>query len=214
MKVTRMGVLAVAMLALLASAGLAGAQQGAIYADLATAIKESGLDTTKVLRFDPIAFEDGVATYQLWQHGRDDQVLQVLVATAIDPTRPDPEEPRSAERGVALKQAPSPDVAAPLTKILTHPSSGRCSISLYRNVNFNGGTITTNLDWNAYPKFANQTNFNDHVTSLRTGCHAILIYPHKNLGGGGLFFPANTSIPDLSVYSFNDKASSHFIYCY
>ncbi len=209
MKRKQLGVVCVTLFALIAGAGSAVGDQSAIYADLATAIKESGLDTAKVLHFDPIDYRDGVATYTLWEHGSK-LVIHALVAASIDPTRPDlPEEPSMERASLLTKQ----EVSVP-SKILSHPSSGRCTIFLYRNVNFNGGTIPTNLDWNAYPKFANQTNFNDHVTSLKTGCHAILIYPHKNLGGGGLFFPANASIPDLSVYSFNDKASSHFIYCY
>ena len=183
-------------------------EKHSIYGDLATAIAESGLDTTKVLHFDPILYRDGVATYKIWEHESQSATFE-LVAMSIDPTRPDlPEEPVTERSLPPMKQQ-----ASTPQKILSHPSSGRCTIFLYRNANFNGGTIATNLDWNAYPSFANQTNFNDHITSLRTGCNPILIYPHKNFGGGGLFFPANALIPDLSVYGFNDKASSHFIYC-
>lgn len=209
MKRKHFRVVCLTLVALIVGASSVAGQQGAIHTDLATAIAESELDMSKVLHFDPIEYRDGVATYKMWEHGSKNAVY-ALVAMAIDPTRPDLEEeaPDADLPAPSLKQADT----AP-AKILSHPSSGRCTIFLYRNVNFNGGTIPTNLDWNAYPKFANQTNFNDHVTSLRTGCDPILIYPHKNFGGGGLFFPANASIPDLSVYNFNDKASSHFIYC-
>lgn len=188
---------------------LAAEPERVLYFDLMSALQESGLDLAEPAELTPVDYGDGVATYRMRNFDKEGAAF-ALVAVPSNPLRSDPvalEVPRKAG-------AAPPAGTAPFQKMITLPT-GRCNIQLWDQGNFGNGmyipALVTNLDWNVYT--GGSVPFNDRISSLKVGCDSILIFEHKNFGGSALFFPAFAQIPDLGVYNFNDKASSHLIYC-
>lgn len=178
-----------------------GAGGARVFADHYQALLESGLDLSSPVFIEPLSYRKGVAAYR-FREALTGREAKASVSVLVNPLT-------GAAGGFPTTVSPS--VAGGAAKVTFTGAADRCSVSFYKNINFGVLLMTANLDFNDWGSLGG--SFNDQVTSLVTGCNALFIWDHEEWAGSGLFIPANFTLPSLSVYSFNDKMSSHYIVC-
>lgn len=182
-----------------------------IFANWDAAVRASAVAPDQLLKLTPLAYYAGIALYRI--QGLDTgEVDYALVYVPVDPTAPPVEEnePLQNLSGDGQSQGLS-NLSAAITQIL--PDSSRCTVTLYKDVNFSGPTFATNIDWSTfgsvyYPPTAALGQVNDTVSSIKTTCAPAYFYEHKAWSGQVLVIPANTNQSSLTSQSFNDKISS------
>ncbi len=172
-------------------------QKGPIFASLGASIRGAGMGDAPVVVGTPIAYESGVALYELTDPASEATQF-ALVSVSSDPLAGDREEAAPAVDNTKVTPAPSN-----LTQ--TETGSCRCVINAYKHSNFGTLLLITNIDFNDIGRLSGH---NDQYSSLKTTCNPAWFFQNHTFTGSFLYVNANVSISNLGTFGFNDKISS------
>jgi hypothetical protein len=176
-------------------------REGVIHPNLSASIRASRFGSSAVLLGRPLAYQSGVALYQL-KKLETGEVDYVLVAVPVNPLGT-PEGPQDVQRLLRLRRRLGPSAEGTGSPKAT---SVRCDIYLYRDDTFRNLIRVTDRDWNALKEVP---YFNDEISSVVTTCTAWYLFEHTNWVGSYLYVPANTEIANLHTsYNFGDRISA------
>jgi hypothetical protein len=176
-------------------------REGVIHRNLSASVRASRFGSSAVLLGRPLAYQSGVALYQLKKLATG-EVDYVLVAVPANPLGT-PEGPQDIQRLLRLRRSLG---IAPEGTASTKATSVRCDVYLYRDDTFRNLILLTDLDWNALKE---RSGLNDEISSVETTCTAWLLFEHTNWGGSYLFVPANTAEANLHTsFGFGDRISA------
>jgi hypothetical protein len=175
---------------------------GPVHADWHAAVMASRLDTQQPIVLTPVSWRRGVAVYRL--AGSDGRTELARVAFPFDPTRPAADGPAQVTAAACVPGSPRCDAPSGFFS----PDSSRCTVNLYRDINYQGPNTATNLDWNTFSDVPGGVN--DSASSIRTTCAPVYFFKDKNWLSSSLYVPANTSVSTLVPLGFNDSITSLF----
>lgn len=213
----RTGLLAGCALVMLAMAfGVVAADRAAVYPDVLSALRDSGMDLDRVVKVEPMRYDvrQQVAVYRFSGEGQRNRWARV--ASTVDPTAAPVEAPltdaqRAYDEAVTKDLQQSGAIGNLKGIIIGHTASGRCDLRLYDGTYKSVEIFRTNLDFNNLREVSSSVN--DRASSLETFCSPVMVYQHKQWTGASLYVPANTVINDLSANGMNNLISSNFIVC-
>ncbi len=172
---------------------------GKVFTRWSDAIGSAALTPGQPVLLTPVAFEKGVALFQL-KGLETGEVDHVLIVRGANPLR-NQEEGGLANLSAAARGSQTYLATAPEVGTANHQ---RCIVRAWKDINFGNLRVTTDLDFNSFGAIGE----NDNFTSVQTTCNGAIWWEHTNWGGSGLFQPANNSIANLSSFNFNDKISA------